>query len=150
MTAPYLAPRNPRAAWLATAAAVVAVVVWNVAAWVIDLSPLQQQDTSWGFAFATMIYTGLVGMPLLTVTAISSGIAQARPQNARVALVIGALACAAVAVMLVVLLALTAADGGMPLTSDRLFLVSSIVVAAGLLVPVVKLRSTVAATTVAG
>lgn len=145
MTPPDAPRRNRLAGWLAPIMVVMAVLVWNAAAWGIDLSPLEQPDTSWGFAFATTVYSVAIGVPLLCVTLFSAGVAHAWPGRARLALTTGAGACAVAAIALAVLMVLVVATEGLPLASDVVFLVATVLVAGTLTVPLVSLRSTLAA-----
>ena len=45
---------------------VAGVVVLNAAGWLVDASPLRQEDGSWGFAFAGF-FLGLYAVPVLVL-----------------------------------------------------------------------------------
>ena len=48
---------------------VVAVLVLNAAGWAVDLSPLRQEDESWGYAFGAF-FLGVYAVPVVVVAAV--------------------------------------------------------------------------------
>ena len=54
---------------------VAGVLVLNAAGWLVDASPLRQEEGSWGFAFAAF-FLGLYAVPVLVVALICAGLAR--------------------------------------------------------------------------
>ena len=99
-------------AWSCPLAVVVGAIVWNVGAGALDASPLEQEPNSWGFMFATAIYTFMVGVPLLVLTTIVALFSQFVASAARGGLVTGVLLCALTGFAMGVLGLVVAAEGG--------------------------------------
>lgn len=75
--------------WASPGAVVVAVVVWNTGAYLIDSSSLGQGFDPWGVSFATAIYSALVGVPIFSLALLTAGVATLAPNAARGAVVSG-------------------------------------------------------------
>lgn len=80
-------------AWSCPLAVVVGAIVWNLGAGALDASPVEQEPYSWGLMFATVIYTFMVGVPLLVLTTIVALLVQFVASAARAGLVTGVLLC---------------------------------------------------------
>ena len=83
---------------------VAGVLVLNAAGWLVDASPLRQEDGSWGFAFGAF-FLGLYAVPVLVVALICAGMARVvdDPREQAVCAWIAAVAAALAGVALAVL-----------------------------------------------
>lgn len=94
--APSSAPARSnlvRLAWLSPIAVVLTAVVWNVGAWLIDASPLQQPDYSWGVFFATAMLSFFVGIPVLAAVLLAAVLVHRVPRMAKAAYLVGVAVC---------------------------------------------------------
>ncbi|QCX28374.1 hypothetical protein [Nocardioides jishulii] len=119
--------------WASPGAVVVAVVVWNTGAYLIDASSLGQGIDSWGVSFVTAIYSAFVGVPILLLALLTAGVATSAPNAARRAVMAGAGVSAVTGfVMAVLALGVTFSD---PAEGEVAFAVLTLVVAVVLLAP---------------
>lgn len=135
------APLSPwhRLVWSPTLTLVLAAVVYNLAGWLVDGSSLEQPEALWGYAFAAAATTLLYGVPVLFVTLLAglAGNLSRSPRAAQVWTWVGAAATAGAGVVVVVF-------GFENVDSDaasQAFAVVSLVVGAGLLVPLIRAQS---------
>ena len=113
---------------------VAGVLVLNAAGWLVDASPLRQEEGSWGFAFAAF-FLGLYAVPVLVVALIWAGLARVvddpREQAVCAWIAAGAAALAGVALAVLALPSLLDSPAG------TAFGVVAMGIAAGLCWPLV-------------
>ena len=109
-------------------------LVLNAAGWLVDASPLRQEDGSWGFAFGAF-FLGLYAVPVLVVALICAGLARVvddpREQAVCAWIAAGAAALAGVALAVLALPSLLGSPAG------TAFGVVAMGIAAGLCWPLV-------------
>lgn len=82
-----------RLAWLSPIAVVLSAIVWNVGAWLIDASPLEQPDYSWGVFFATAMFSFFVGIPVLATVLLAAVLVHRVSRMAKAAYLVGVAVC---------------------------------------------------------
>lgn len=131
-------PQRPAAAlgWVAPASFVAAGVLWNGGACAIDGSPLATPSEAWGYAFATVIVSTFVGLPLLLLVALPGCVAlvqrSAPPAGLRFSTWVSGLTAVGMAFLGVVAVLGAVAGAG---AGELVFGLLTLATAGGLLVP---------------